>query len=239
MSKDGLAPRGKPSATRFSVASGLAPDESSFEMKNKFLKSNWTIYIIFILAVSLLVLLFYPQDEGWRVKSIKDGDTIILANEEEVRYVGIDTPEKSRPYFEEAKEFNRKMVEGKRVFLEYDAERRDKYFRILAYVWVDTLLVNAELIKSGLAWVYSHRPNLKHRDNFCSLQRQARKAKAGIWSIPVSETEKYYIGNKRSTRFHRPNCKYAAQMSDRNKIIFKTKEEALDSCYSPCRFCEP
>ena len=221
------------------MASGLAPGESSFEMKSKFLKSKWIFYLIFVLAVSLLVLLFYSRDEEWRVKSIKDGDTIILQNEEEVRYVGIDTPEKSHPYFEEAKEFNRKMVEGKRISLEYDQETRDKYFRILAYVWMESLLVNAELIKQGLAWVYTHSPNLKHRDYFCSLQRQARKAQIGIWSIPVSEIEEYYIGNKRSFRFHRPNCKYALQMADRNKIIFRAKEEALDSCYSPCRFCQP
>jgi micrococcal nuclease len=191
------------------------------------------------LIVGVLVLLFYPQDEGWKVKSIKDGDTIILWNGEEVRYIGIDTPEKSQPYFEEAKELNRKMVEGKRVSLEYDQETKDKYFRILAYVWVESLLVNAELIKKGLASTYAHPPNLKYRNYFCSLQRQAQKAKIGIWSIRVPEKEEYYLGNKRSFIFHRPNCKYALQMTERNKMMFKTRDEALDSCYSLCRTCKP
>jgi micrococcal nuclease len=209
------------------------------EMKGRFLKSKWIVYPVFILAVGLLVVLFYSPEEGWKVRSIKDGDTIILENGEEVRYIGIDSPEESQPYFEEAKEFNRKMVEGKRVFLEYDKETKDKYSRTLAYIWVDSLLVNAELVKNGLASVYTHPPNLKHRDCLCSLQTEARRAKIGIWSIPVSGVEKYYIGNKRSTRFHRPSCEYAAQMTDKNKIIFKTKEEALDSGYSPCRTCRP
>jgi len=115
-------------------------------MKRDFLKSKWIFYLIFILVVGLLVVLFYSPEEGWKARSIKDGDTIILENGEEVRYIGIDTPEESQPYFEEAKEFNRKMVEGKRVFLEYDQETKDKYSRTLAYVWVDSLLVNAELV---------------------------------------------------------------------------------------------
>lgn len=216
-------------------------------MKRKFLKSKWVFYLFFILVVGLLVLLFYSRDEGWKVKNVKDGDTIILGNDEEVRYIGIDTPEESQPYFEEAKEANRKLVEGKKVSLEYDEQKRDDYLRLLAYVKIpadptkggDPLFVNAELIKQGLASVYSHRPNLRHRDYFCSLQKEARKAKIGIWSIPVSEEEEYYLGNKRSFRFHRPNCKYALQMAEGNKIVFQTREEALDSCYSPCRSCQP
>jgi hypothetical protein len=135
----------------------LDTDQIIFEMRMKFLKSKWTLYIIFILGVALLVFLFYSREEGWQVQSIKDGDTIVLSNGEEVRYIGVDAPEKSQPYFEEAKEANRKMVEGKKVTLEYDVEKKDDYLRVLAYVWVlldsakgpDSLLVNAELIKQG------------------------------------------------------------------------------------------
>jgi micrococcal nuclease len=208
-------------------------------MQRKFLKSKWIFYVVFLLGVALLVFIFSIQQKGLRVKKVIDGDTVILSSGEKVRYIGIDAPDKSDPYFVEAKEFNQKMVEGKIVSLKYDEERRDKYFRILAYVWVDSFLVNAELIKKGLASVYTYPPNLKHRDYFCSLQTQARKAKIGIWSIPVSEEEEYYLGNKRSFRFHRPNCKYALQMAERNKIVFQNREEALDSCYNPCRSCDP
>ncbi len=208
-------------------------------MRISFFKSRWILYIIFVLAVVSLVFIFFPRHEGWQVKEVIDGDSILLKNGETVRYIGIDAPEKSQPYFEEAKEVNRKMVEGKRISLEYDQEIRDKYSRILAYVWMDSLLVNAELIKKGLARLYPFRSNLTYIDTFCLLQKQARGQKIGIWSVPVSEKEEYYLGNKRSLRFHRPDCKYALQMAERNKIVFKTREEALDSCYSPCRNCEP
>ena len=209
-------------------------------MKSKFLKSKSIFYVVFLLVVVLLVFTFLIRQKGLRVREVIDGDTVILSNGEEVRYIGIDTPEESEPYFGEAKEFNRKMVEGKRVFLEYDDERRDKYFRILAYVWVESLLVNAELIKQGLAWVYSFRSNLRYRDYFVSLQKKAREKKIGVWSVPVSE-EEYYVASQRSKQFvfHRPNCPHAKRILEKNKIIFKTREEALDLGYSPCRFCQP
>ena len=222
-----------------SVASGLVPEEGLFVMKSKLLKSKWILYLAFVLAAGLLVFLFYPRDEGWRVQTIVDGDTIVLSNGEEIRYIGIDTPEKSDPYFEEAKELNRKMVEGQRVSLEYDQEKKDVYFRTLAYVWMENVLVNAELVRQGLACVYSHRPNLKYVDYLCSAQSQARKAKIGVWSIPVGEEEDHYLGNKYSFRFHRPDCEYASKMAEKNKMLFKTRDEALDSCYSPCRTCKP
>jgi micrococcal nuclease len=208
-------------------------------IKSKSSESKWVFYLTFILAAILLVLLFYPRDKGWKVKTIVDGDTIVLSNGMEIRYVGIDTPEKSDPFFNQAKEFNRRMVEGRRVSLEYDQERKDTYFRTLAYVWVENRFVNAELIKQGLACVYDRRPNLKYRDYLCSLQRQAREAKIGIWSIPVPEEEDHYLGNKHSFRFHRPDCEYAGQMAEKNRVVFETRNRALDSCYSPCRTCKP
>jgi len=183
------------------------------------------------------------------VRGIRDGDTIVLSNGEEVRYIGIDAPEKSQPYFEEAKEANRKMVEGKKVTLEYDVEKKDDYLRVLAYVWIlldsakgrDSLFVNAELIKLGLAWVYSHHPNLRYRDYLVSLQKEAREKKIGIWSLPMPEEEKYYIASKGSKKFvfHRPDCLSVKRILEKNKILFQTRDQALDSGYSPCRTCKP
>lgn len=124
--------------------------------------------------------------------------------------------------------------------MEYDQESRDKFFRILAYVWVDTFLVNAELIKQGLAWVYSFRPNLRYRDYFVLLQKKARGKKTGVWSVPVSE-EEYYVASEKSKQFvfHRSNCPHVKSILEKHKIIFKTRDEALDLGYSPCRTCKP
>jgi len=174
------------------------------------------------------------------MRDVTDGDTMVLNNGRTVRYIGIDTPEKDELFFREATEANREMLRGKKISLEYDIEKQDRYGRALAYVWVDSVLVNAELIKKGLASVYFFSPNLKYRDRFLSVQKQARERKMGIWSIQVSP-EEYYVASKKSKRFvfHRPGCQWAQRIKKDNLIRFETRNEALDSGYSPCRTCKP
>lgn len=127
-----------------------------------------------------------------RVKKVIDGDTIILDNDELVRYIGIDTPEirhkvknkwvyDPRPYAEEAREFNRQLVEGKVVNLEFDVEKRDKFGRLLAYVYVDDIFVNAKMLQEGYALLYTHPPNVKYVELFIKLAKEGRENKKGLW----------------------------------------------------------
>ena len=201
---------------------------------------RWILAIVFVLAVVLLVIVFHPAFRGVGVKEVTDGDTIVLRNGETVRYIGIDTPERDDPFFREATQANKEMLERGRIELECDRDRRDRYGRLLAYVWVDTLMLNAELIRMGLASVYLFAPNLKYRDRFIALQREARQRGEGIWSIPV-EPEDYYVASKKSGRFvfHRPDCRSASRIKEENLLRFETRDEALDSGYSPCRNCKP
>ena len=209
-------------------------------MRRNFLSSRWILYIAFVLAVVLLILVFHPSFRGIGVEEVRDGDTIVLENGEVVRYIGIDTPERDDPFYGEATEANQEMLKRGRITLEYDQDRRDRYGRLLAYVWVDTLLLNAELIRKGLASVYLFSPNLKYRERFISVQREARQKSVGIWSIPV-EPEAYYVSSRRSQRFvfHRPDCRSAKRIKRENLMRFETRDEALDSGYSPCRNCRP
>ncbi len=127
------------------------------------------------------------------VKRVIDGDTIELANGEIVRYLGIDAPEMRRkvhgrwvehvePFAAEAFALNRRLVEGRRVRLELDRESRDRYHRILAYVFVNDRLVNAELISSGYVVVRLHPPNLRYADLFMKLQAEALAHQRGLWA---------------------------------------------------------
>lgn len=121
------------------------------------------------------------------VKRAIDGDTILLANDERVRYIGINTPETKHPYKavehfgKEASEYNKDLVEGRWVRLEYDVEKRDRYRRLLAYVYVDGTFVNAKLVEEGYAQVYTVPPNVKHQELFLRLQRRARENSRGLW----------------------------------------------------------
>jgi micrococcal nuclease len=126
----------------------------------------------------------YPSEFEAKVTRVIDGDTVELANGEHVRYIGMDTPE-MRPVEDFAKaatEANRKLVERETVRLVLDVEERDRYGRLLAYVYVDDTFVNAELVRRGLAQVATYPPNVKHQEEFLKLQREAREEGRGLWS---------------------------------------------------------
>lgn len=142
--------------------------------------------LAFFLLLGLL-LSCSSSSSKFQVKRVLDGDTIELADGERVRYIGINTPEIDHPpkgaefFGHEAAEVNRKLVEGKQVRLEFDVQQRDRYGRLLAYVYVDSIFVNAELVKRGYAYAYTYPPNVKHADLFVKLQREAREAGQGLW----------------------------------------------------------
>jgi micrococcal nuclease len=126
------------------------------------------------------------------VTEIVDGDTIHVrlgGRREKVRYIGVDTPESRKPntpvqcFAKAATAANARLVAGRRVRLRTDVETRDRYGRLLAYVYrlPDGLFVNAELVRRGFATVLTIPPNVAHADEFLRLQRQARAAGRGLW----------------------------------------------------------
>ncbi len=142
----------------------------------------------------LLILLFIvallagcaPVTEGTAlVVRVIDGDTIEIAGGEIVRYIGIDTPEtypQIEPFGLEAKAKNMELVEGKMVTLEKDVSDRDKYGRLLRYVYVDGLFVNGELVRLGYAKAVSYPPDTRYQWQLEVLEAEAKAAGRGIWA---------------------------------------------------------
>lgn len=126
------------------------------------------------------------------VTKVIDGDTIevnIGGIIHKVRYIGIDTPELTdeRPEFyalaQEATRFNRELVEGKTIRLEKDVSETDRYGRLLRYIYVEDILVNAELVRQGLAWAKSYPPDTKYQDILEKAEAEARRDKIGLWGV--------------------------------------------------------
>ncbi len=124
----------------------------------------------------------------YSVTRVVDGDTIVLSDKTKVRYIGIDTPETKHPkksvqfFGKEASEANKKLVEGKKIRLEYDVQKTDKYKRTLAYVYLDDgTFVNAWLVENGYAHVSTYPPNVKYQSKLIELERKAREGKRGLW----------------------------------------------------------
>jgi micrococcal nuclease len=125
-----------------------------------------------------------------------DGDTIHVRlgdRVEKVRYIGVNTPELHHPTRgeepggREARDVNRGLVEGRRVRLDLDVQARDRHGRLLAYVWVGDVMVNAELVRLGFAQVMTVPPNVRHQALFVKLQRDARAARRGLWAAQAVE----------------------------------------------------
>ena len=136
--------------------------------------------------------------EGTVVRVV-DGDTIhvkVGERVEKVRYIGVNTPEVHHPTKgeepggREAACVNRDLVAGRQVRLELDAQTHDRYGRVLAYVWVDGAMINAELVRLGYAQVMTIPPNVRHQALFRRLQREAREAERGLWGRAPALTER-------------------------------------------------
>jgi micrococcal nuclease len=131
------------------------------------------------------------RQEDAVVTRVVDGDTIHVAlggADETVRYIGIDTPESVKPntpvqcFAEAASAANRRLVDGRRVVLTFDAERRDRYGRLLAYVRrSDGLFVNEQLVRDGYARTLTIPPNVRFAARFSALAAQARDDGRGLW----------------------------------------------------------
>lgn len=128
-----------------------------------------------------------------RVVKVVDGDTIhvlVAGRREKVRYIGVDTPETKHPakgvqcYGRAASAFNRRLVGGEPVRLVRDVEERDRYGRLLAYVYRlrDGLFVNAELARLGYAQPLAIAPDIRHAARFAALARKARRDGRGLWA---------------------------------------------------------
>jgi micrococcal nuclease len=149
-------------------------------------------YVKFVLTLLLLVVSLtscVPAEptrvgtgEYAQVAFVVDGDTIELLDGRRVRYIGVNAPETGRPYAAEALALNESLVARAEVWPETDIQESDVYGRLLAYVWVDDVLVNLELVRQGYANAYTVAPNGRYTDAFARAEEGAREAGRGMWT---------------------------------------------------------
>jgi len=154
------------------------------------MKHRVRIFLL-ILTLSLVAVLATDRPDPSfatleaKVYKVFDGDTISLKGGEKVRLLGIDTPEIGEPFSVEAKRFTRDLVQYKTVRLEFDVRARDPYARLLAFVYVKTdsgwVLVNAELVRNGLARLLFIAPNRRYREYFEEALHEATICHRGLW----------------------------------------------------------
>ncbi|MCK9605147.1 MAG: thermonuclease family protein [Methylomonas sp.] len=191
------------------------------------------------------ILAVEPEPSYYRVEKVFDGDTILLSNGQKVRLLGVNTPEiagrhkNAEAGGEQAKAWLRQRIEHKKVRLEVDVEKHDKYQRSLAYVFAeDKRHINLELVRLGLAAVNIYPPNLKYLGALLEAQQNAEQAKLGIWGLQSYAPRPFrvlnaenYKGWKRVTgriRALKQTAKYSyLQFSDNVSVRIENKNQRL------------
>ncbi len=199
------------------------------------------VFVLFFVLIRFVGEVGKETEDKYKVIKVIDGDTFELENRGKLRLLAIDTPEKGEPFYDSARAFLSNMVLNKEVELQFDVRKRDKYKRLLAYVYVDSLFVNAEMISAGLAGLYLFPENSSDQAVIAELlqfQREAMAKEVGIWSLAHVPSD-YYLANSKRMRFHRPDCHGAESLKPSNKVVFETRESACYDGYSPCRSCGP
>lgn len=123
-----------------------------------------------------------PGDETARVVDIIDGDTIDVEIGDEtyrVRYIGVNTPERDESCYRDATNANADLVEDQAVLLIKDVSDTDQYGRLLRYVYVGDVFINAELVNDGYAEAVSYPPDTAYYDYFVDLEADAQAANRG------------------------------------------------------------
>lgn len=149
-----------------------------------------------LIVVALLILRPWEREEtgpaaaSAAVERVVDGDTIearVGGEIEDVRLIGVDTPETVKPgapvecFGPQASRFTHRLLDGRRVRLVFGAERRDAYGRLLAYVHLGRLFVNATLLRRGLARTLTIPPNDRFAPRFRRLELRAARSGRGLW----------------------------------------------------------
>jgi len=212
-----------------------------------------------------------------QVTRVVDGDTIhamVNGKDEAIRLIGVDTPETVKPnapiepYGPEASSFTKAQLTGKTIWIEMDVQERDKYGRMLAYVWteqpteindteIQAKMFNAKLLLDGYGQLLTIAPDVKYVDYFTKYQTESRENNKGLWGIPVTpvaptvtkdnkngssivtNTDSKYMGNSNSHKLHFSDCRWAEKTSPANRVYFNTREEAINAGYVPCKVCNP
>jgi len=205
-------------------------------------------YLIPIFVLLLLLLRFVGEigidrqpSDRFRVAKVIDGDTVELAGGERLRLLGIDAPESDHPFHDAAKIFLDSLASNRAFEIKFSKKRRDGYGRLLGYIYIDSVFINAEVVRNGLAYVYLMKDNLTDNgmiETLINAQNEAIDRKLGLHAIK-HHAEPYYPARNNSLRFHRPSCTSVRNLLPGEYRKFNSRSEALRAGYSPCRNCRP
>ncbi len=199
---------------------------------NKKLLIIAVILILFLAIESIQITGLFAEEtkkEGpFIVSEVIDGDTVRLNTEEKVRLSGINTAERGECYYEEAKSRLKELVLNKPVYLETDVTDRDKYDRLLRYIYINSTMINALLVEEGFAKVYDkYKEDTKYYEKLKEIEKNATEK--GIWLCSDIRENCTYVASKNSDIYHQANSSIAKRILPENILCFISEKEAEDA----------
>ncbi|WP_407461351.1 thermonuclease family protein [Methanobrevibacter sp.] len=189
-----------------------------------------------------------------RCSYVTDGDTIEVDGLGKIRLVGVNTPERGQTGYICSKRFVQKLCLDKEVSLDIDDSKyTDKYGRYLAVVIVDGKSINEMLLKEGLAEVmyippsefypYDWAPDTNGYSKYISSYSSSNSGSSSSSSFTAGSTSGSssgsFIASSNSHKFHYPSCRWGKKISEKNKVTFKSRSDAISQGYEPCKVCRP
>ena len=177
---------------------------------------------------------------------VSDGDTIEVEGVGKVRFVGVNTPEKGVEGSDTSAYLVKKLCLNREVSLDIDdSKHSDKYGRTLAVVIVDGKNLNEMLLKEGLAEIMYMPPSEFYPYNWADSNTHVADTHSSSSSSDSSSSDSTssgsgsYVGNANTGKFHVSSCSSVNKMSEKNKVFFSSRDEAINQGYVPCKRCNP
>lgn len=211
---------------------------------------------LLMISLSLLPRVSSAADLVGRVVSVADGDTLTVLTldkqQDIVRLNGIDAPESGQDFGQAAKRSLSALVFGKDVRVL--GSKHDRYGRLVGTVLVDSVDVNLEQIRAGMAWFfrrYATDVPAERRAEYEEAEAAAREAKRGLWAQPrpvapwefrrptvaTGQAAGPIVGNLRSRVYHLPTCPDYGRVAERNRRAFQTEDEAQQAGFRKAGNC--
>ncbi|OIO39660.1 MAG: hypothetical protein AUJ72_00290 [Candidatus Omnitrophica bacterium CG1_02_46_14] len=204
------------------------------------------ILLFFFISFLIASQSWCAEKQSVLVTEVLTGDTVRLEGGKTLKYIGIQAPPLQniivlvRQYGASALQFNKQMVQGKKVLVEWGSQIRDDHKNLLGYVYLpDGKFVNEEILKAGHAKLKITPPNIRYLDQFRKAELGARRKKLGVWkeepTNPYLKSE--YVGEKNTKIYYFPNSPELDRIPKANLVTFRSRVEAKAAGYRSCSSC--
>ncbi|MBI4432390.1 MAG: thermonuclease family protein [Candidatus Omnitrophica bacterium] len=202
--------------------------------------------LIGLLAFSSLSHAAQNDRQAAVVKEVLEGSRVRLAGGQTLSYAGIQAPPMQsmiplvREYGQASFSFNKALVEGKTIQVEWGAQIRDERNNLLGYVFLDDgTFVNEALLKAGHAKRRVEPPNIRYAERFRQVELEARRQKQGLWreepDNPYLKSE--FIGEKSTKVYYYPTSPELEGIPEAHLAHFRTRMDAIAAGFKPCATC--